>query len=77
MMKLSRLARTAYENADQLAQKARESAAIKESDASAFSYKEKVVPLMRSLRAAVDEAEGIVPADLWPLPSYGEMTMKQ
>ena len=77
VMKLSRLARTAYENADQLAQKARESAAIKESDASAFSYKEKVVPLMRSLRAAVDEAEGIVPADLWPLPSYGEMTMKQ
>jgi glutamine synthetase len=77
VMKLSRLARTAYEKADQLAQKARESAAIKESDASAFSYKEKVVPLMRSLRAAVDEAEGIVPADLWPLPSYGEMTMKQ
>ena len=77
VMKLSRLARTAYENADQLAQKARESAAIKESDASALSYKEKVIPLMRTLRTTVDEAEGIVPADLWPLPSYGEMTMKQ
>ena len=75
--RLSRLAHIAYDKAERLSLKAQESAAIKESDASAFSYKEKVVPLMRELRAAVDEAEGIVPADIWPLPSYGEMTMKQ
>ena len=44
---------------------------------SAFAYKNNVIPLMVKLRQAVDEMEGIVPSKLWPLPSYGEMTMKQ
>jgi glutamine synthetase len=44
---------------------------------SALAYKNNVIPLMVKLREAVDEMEGIVPSDLWPLPSYGEMTMKQ
>ncbi len=44
---------------------------------SAMSYKDTVIPLMEKLRTVVDEMEGIVPSDIWPLPSYGEMTMKQ
>ena len=44
---------------------------------SALAYKTNVIPLMEKLRRAVDEMEGIVPAEVWPLPSYGEMTMKQ
>ena len=77
LMKLSRLARTAYEKAERLKDSAETAAEIAPCNESAFAYKEKVVPLMNELRAAVDEAEGIVPADLWPLPSYGDMTMKQ
>jgi glutamine synthetase len=31
------------------------------------------IAAMDELRAAVDALEGVVPADLWPLPSYAEM----
>ncbi len=74
---LSILATEAFETADKLRSAA--STAEKEPDfrLSAFAYKEKVIPLMNSLRRAVDSAESLVPSSLWPLPSYGEMTLKQ
>jgi glutamine synthetase len=28
---------------------------------------------MTELRAAADDLEGVVPRDLWPLPTYAEM----
>lgn len=33
----------------------------------------KVLPAMQKVRATVDELEGFVPDDLWPLPTYQEM----
>ena len=74
---LSSLAAEAFDIADKL--KSAAQAAESESDfkVSAFAYKDKVIPLMNRLRTAVDKAETIVPSDLWPLPSYGEMTLKQ
>lgn len=44
---------------------------------SAEYYRDCVVPEMARLRLAVDAAEKLCPADIWPLPSYGEMTYKQ
>lgn len=44
---------------------------------SAEYYRDFVRPEMARLRLLVDAAEQITPADLWPLPSYGEMTYKQ
>ena len=44
---------------------------------SAEYYRDFVCPEMARLRLLVDAAEQITPADLWPLPSYGEMTYKQ
>ena len=35
--------------------------------------RDKVVPAMTAVRAAGDKLEGIVAADLWPLPTYQEM----
>jgi glutamine synthetase len=35
--------------------------------------KQKVMPLMDSLRELADELETRIAADLWPLPSYREM----
>ena len=74
---LSILATEAFETADKLKHAA--CAAENEPDykVSAFAYKEKVIPLMNALRRAVDAAESLVPSSLWPLPSYGEMTLKQ
>ena len=42
-----------------------------------MAYKNNVIPLMEKLREIVDAMETIVPSYAWPLPSYGEMTMKQ
>ena len=74
---LSILATEAFETADKLKRAASDAANEPDFKISAFAYKEKVIPLMNSLRRAVDSAEALVPSDLWPLPSYGEMTLKQ
>jgi glutamine synthetase len=36
-------------------------------------FRDKVVPAMESLRESGDALEGIVPHDVWPLPTYREM----
>ena len=35
----------------------------------------KIVSGMAKLRVSIDELEGLVPANLWPLPSYAEMLL--
>ena len=36
-------------------------------------FRDKVVPAMEELREVGDDLEGIVPHDMWPLPTYREM----
>jgi glutamine synthetase len=36
-------------------------------------FRDKVLPAMGKLREAADALEGIVPQDIWPLPTYREM----
>jgi glutamine synthetase len=36
-------------------------------------FRDKVVPAMAALREAGDSLEGVVPHDVWPLPTYREM----
>jgi glutamine synthetase len=36
-------------------------------------FRDKVVPAMVGLREAADALEGLVPHDVWPLPTYREM----
>ena len=81
ILKLSDLNSRAYELSERLKDAAErayaERARTRKYMDSALAYKNNVIPLMVKLREAVDEMEGIVPSKLWPLPSYGEMTMKQ
>jgi glutamine synthetase len=44
-----------------------------DADKHAKYFRDKVVPAMASLRETGDSLEGIVPHDLWPLPTYREM----
>lgn len=74
---LSKLAGDAYDIAEKLRCAAIAADNADDCQVSAFAYKDKVIPLMRALRAVVDKAETMTPADKWPLPSYGEMTFKQ
>ena len=46
---------------------------IEKSNDRAAEYQKKVLPCMQALRDLVDEAETITAADLWPVPTYGEM----
>jgi glutamine synthetase len=39
----------------------------------AESYRDAVMPAMTNLRADIDALEGLVPAKLWPVPTYAEM----
>ena len=41
--------------------------------ARAKAYRDEVIPAMTVLRAPVDHLEMMCPADLWPVPGYGEM----
>ncbi len=74
---LSSLSSAAFETAERLKAAALSADAELDFRKSAFSYKDKVIPLMNTLRRTVDSAEALVPSSLWPLPSYGEMTLKQ
>ena len=35
----------------------------------------KIFSVMAKLRVSIDELEGFVPANLWPLPSYAEILL--
>ena len=47
-----------------------------EAKARAIAYRDKVVPAMNHLRADIDTLEGLLPSDLWPVPSYVDMLFK-
>jgi glutamine synthetase len=75
--KLSELDLEAYKLAERIIEKTESAIGCKNAPEIAASYKDNVIPLMQELRKIVDTMEAIVPSKIWPLPSYGEMTMKQ
>lgn len=74
---LSDLVSSAYDIAEKLRRAAEAASRCDDCRLSAMAYNENVIPLMSLLRRAVDSAESITPSDVWPLPSYGEMTLMQ
>ena len=44
---------------------------------SALLYSTRVVPAMKALREKVDALEAITAKEVWPLPTYGDMTYRQ
>ena len=40
---------------------------------SAISYKDDVMAAMAALRKPVDELEVIMPKEVWPMPTYGDL----
>lgn len=48
-------------------------AEIDKIEAQARSYRDDVIPAMNAVREAADNLEGIIDADMWPLPTYAEM----
>ena len=54
----------------------REASDMKNAKEQAFFYKDTVREAMEALRTPVDELERIVDKDMWPVPSYGELTFE-
>ncbi|MBQ1245076.1 MAG: glutamine synthetase III [Clostridia bacterium] len=75
--RLSMLSITAWHAADQLRQADREALAAGSALEVARAFRDKVVPVMATLRATVDEMETLTAAEDWPLPTYGEMMHMQ
>ena len=66
------LLRQASRALSELKEKQRQAASLTGA-ACAKAYRDEVIPAMTVLRAPVDHLEMMCPADLWPVPGYGEM----
>ncbi|MCI9068230.1 MAG: glutamine synthetase type III, partial [Lachnospiraceae bacterium] len=53
-----------------------EAAAMEEGEGQARAYHDRVMPAMSALRAPLDKLEMIVDKELWPIPSYGDLTFE-
>lgn len=53
-----------------------QAAGMKNAREQAYFYKDKVMEAMARLRAPVDQLERIVDKEVWPVPSYGELTFE-
>ena len=73
IQRLSKLNDRIYDAVEKLSQAERKAAGIEKSSVRAMEYQKKVLPCMQALRDLVDEAETLTAADLWPVPTYGEM----
>ena len=62
-----------YEKKEKLAKALAQTEHIEPADKRGLAIKDKVIPAMVELRAAVDAMEMITPSDYWPVPSYAEM----
>jgi hypothetical protein len=77
MTRLSELNTAAYDAVTALCLAEKQAASAGDAYAVACAFRDLVVPAMASLRAPVDEMETLVPSELWPFPTYGEMTYRQ
>ncbi len=72
--KVTKLTKEAYDATAKL-EEVTAAAAAKEDDVEAMAkaYCNEVIPIMDSLRAAVDALEVIVPSEIWPVPAYSDI----
>jgi glutamine synthetase len=59
-----------------LEDEAKKAQAIDKVEKQAAAYRDKVMAAAVSLRTEIDALESILPADLWPVPTYSEMLFK-
>ena len=76
IVKLSALNGQAFETLERLKTAEEQASRITENRARAERYVKRVLPIMRELRALVDQMETLTPSDLWPVPTYGDMMFR-
>ena len=73
LAKVSKLNTAAYKKTEKLEQAVLKAKEISETQELSMYYKDVVFAAMSELRITVDELETMVPAEIWPYPSYGDM----
>ena len=73
LAKVSKLNTAAYKKTEKLEQAVLKAKEISETQELSLYYKDAVFAAMSELRITVDELETMVPAEIWPYPSYGDM----
>ena len=76
LVKLSELNATAYKCVELLKEADREATAMTDVKLRAEACRDRVIPAMDALRAAVDEMETITSSEYWPMPSYSDLMFK-
>ncbi|PIU40082.1 MAG: glutamine synthetase type III [Candidatus Omnitrophica bacterium CG07_land_8_20_14_0_80_50_8] len=74
--KISSLLDSASNKLDALEALAQKAQNIREACPGAKAFRDKVVPAMNGLRSDIDALESLLPASLWPVPSYADMLFK-
>ncbi|MBE6801443.1 MAG: glutamine synthetase type III [Ruminococcaceae bacterium] len=70
---LSELSAKAFDDVTSLGELSKEVKSIEESDAAAMFYKNRIIPIMNSLRESVDTMESLCSSEHWCYPSYGDL----
>lgn len=70
---LSELSAKTFDDVTSLGELSKEVKAIEESDAAAMFYKNRIIPIMNSLRKSVDTMESLCSSEHWCYPSYGDL----
>ncbi len=70
---LSGLSAKAFDDVTALGELSKEVKTIEESDAAAMFYKNRIIPLMNTLRESVDTMESLCSSEHWCYPSYGDL----
>ncbi len=76
LKKVSASLASAYKSLEKLERAAARARKIDDTVKQAEAYRDKVVPAMLALRGAIDALELLVPADLWPMPTYADLLFK-
>jgi glutamine synthetase len=76
LARVGALLESAYQTVEDLEKATQKAKAADGAEKVAAAFRDKVVPLLVSLRADVDALEAITPADLWPVPTYADLLFK-
>lgn len=76
LVSITGLLEEAHEKLEVLEAAVKKAQAIHHAEERAEAYRDKVLVAIQALRKDIDAAEMLVPADLWPVPSYAEMLFK-
>lgn len=74
--RVSILLEAASKKVDKLEEEARKARAIAKVEKQTAAFRDKVMPTMVGLREDIDQLEELLPADLWPVPTYSELLFK-